>query len=59
LLAEQKPGVIINISSITVEEGCAKNVAYPTSKSGVMNGLSKSLAMCGAKYGVCNVIARN
>ena len=51
-MREQKSGVIINIGSITGEEGCANNVAYSTSKSGVMNGLTKSLAMYGAKYGV-------
>ena len=51
-MREQKSGVIINIGSITGEEGCAKNVAYSTSKSGAMNGLTKSLAMYGAQYGV-------
>lgn len=48
----QKSGVIINIGSITGEEGCATNVAYATSKSGAMNGLTKSLALYGSKYGV-------
>ena len=48
----QKSGVIVNIGSITGEEGCALNVAYATSKSGVMNGLTKSLALYGSKYGV-------
>lgn len=51
-MAEQKSGVIINIGSITGEEGCDYNVAYSTSKSGVMNGLTKSLALYGAKYNV-------
>ena len=51
-MREQKSGVIINIGSITGEEGCVKNVAYSTSKSGAMNGLTKSLAMYGAQYGV-------
>ena len=49
---EQKSGVIINIGSITGEEGCATNVAYSTSKSGAMNGLTKSLALYGSKYGI-------
>ena len=51
-MREQRSGVIINIGSITGEEGCATNVAYSTSKSGAMNGLTKSLAQYGAKYGV-------
>jgi 3-oxoacyl-[acyl-carrier protein] reductase len=51
-MREQKSGVIINIGSITGEEGCAKNVAYSSSKSGAMYGMTKSLALYGAKYGV-------
>lgn len=51
-MRDQKSGVIINIGSITGQEGCASNVAYSTSKSGAMNGLTKSLALYGAKYGI-------
>ena len=51
-MREQKSGVIINIGSITGEEGCARNVAYSASKSGAMYGMTKSLALYGAKYGV-------
>ncbi len=51
-MAEQKSGVIINIGSITGEEGCATNVGYASSKSSAMNGLTKSLAQYGGKYGV-------
>ena len=51
-MREQKSGLIINIGSITGAEGCATNVAYSTSKSGAMGGLTKSLAQYGAKYGV-------
>ena len=51
-MREQKSGLIINIGSITGAEGCATNVAYSTSKSGAMNGLTKSLALYGSKYGV-------
>jgi 3-oxoacyl-[acyl-carrier protein] reductase len=51
-MREQKSGVIINIGSIVGQEGCAGDIAYATSKSGVMNGLTKSLARYGAKYGV-------
>ncbi len=51
-MREQKSGVIINIGSITGEEGCDRNIAYSTSKSGAMNGLTKSLAIYGARYGI-------
>lgn len=51
-MREQKSGIIVNTGSITGEEGCTVNVAYSASKSGVMNGLTKSLALYGAKYGV-------
>ena len=51
-MRDQKSGVIINIGSITGEEGSAYNVAYATAKSGAMNGLTKSLALYGAKYGI-------
>ena len=51
-MAEQQSGVIINIGSITGEEGCDVNVAYSTAKSGAMYGLTKSLALYGAKYNV-------
>lgn len=51
-MAEQKSGVIINIGSITGEEGCDTNVAYSSAKSGAMNGLTKSLALYGARYNV-------
>ena len=56
-MREQKSGVIINIGSITGEEGCATNVAYSTAKSGAMNGLTKSLALYGGPYGIrcCSV----
>ncbi len=51
-MREQKSGVIINIGSITGEEGCATNVAYSASKSAAMNGLTKSIASYGAPYGI-------
>ncbi|MBP3371314.1 MAG: SDR family oxidoreductase [Clostridia bacterium] len=51
-MREQKSGVIINIGSITGEEGCQKNVAYSAAKSGAMNGLTKSLALYGGNYGI-------
>lgn len=51
-MAKQNSGVIINTGSITGEEGCQQNVCYSTSKSGIMYGMTKSLAQYGAKYGV-------
>lgn len=57
-MKEQKSGVIINIGSITGEEGCGRNVAYSTAKSAVMYGLTKSVALAGAPYGIrCNCIS--
>ncbi len=51
-MREQKSGVIINIGSITGEEGSEVCVAYSAAKSGAMGGLTKSIAMYGSKYGV-------
>ena len=48
----QKSGVIINIGSITGEEGDTIGMDYAISKSAIMTGLLKSLAQLGAKYGV-------
>ncbi len=48
----QNSGLIINIGSITGEEGDSRGMDYPTAKSGVMYGLTKSLAKYGAKYNV-------
>ena len=51
-MREQKSGVVVNIGSITGEEGTAKDVGYSTAKSAAMNGLTKSVAQFGAKYGI-------
>ena len=51
-MAKQKGGVIINLGSITGEEGCARNIAYSASKSALMNGVVKSIALAGAEFGV-------
>ena len=51
-MAMQKSGVIINIGSVCGEEGETNCVAYSAAKSGVMGGLTKSLALVGAPYGV-------
>ncbi len=51
-MREQKSGVIINLGSVTGEEGSGQGMAYPTAKAGIMHGLTKSLAIYGAPYNV-------
>lgn len=51
-MVEQRSGVIINIGSISGEQGSSGTVEYSTAKSGVMYGLTKSLAQYGAGYGI-------
>ena len=51
-MREQKSGLIINIGSITGMEGDGRGMDYPTAKSGVMFGLTISLAQYGSKYNV-------
>lgn len=51
-MEKQNSGVIVNIGSITGEEGCATAVDYSASKSGVMYGLTKSLALAGAAHNI-------
>lgn len=51
-MRSQKSGLIINIGSITGKEGDPRGMDYPTAKSGVMYGLTKSLAQYGSKYNV-------
>lgn len=51
-MREQKSGLIVNIGSITGMEGDGRGMDYPTAKSGVMFGLTKSLAQYGAKYNI-------
>ena len=48
----QKSGVIIHIGSVTGAEGCPNSVDYATAKSGAMIGLTQSVALYGAQYGV-------
>ena len=48
----QKGGLIVNIGSITGKEGDGRGMDYPTAKSGVMYGLTKSLAQYGSNYNV-------
>ena len=51
-MREQKSGLIINLGSITGMEGDPTEVGYPTAKSGLMNGFTKSIAQYGAPYGI-------
>ena len=51
-MREQQCGLIINIGSITGAEGDGYGMDYPTSKAGLMYGLTKSIAQFGAKYGI-------
>lgn len=54
VMREQQSGVIVHIGSCTGEEGDngGGNVGYSTAKSAAMNGLTKSVAQHGAKYGI-------
>ncbi len=51
-MKSQHSGVIINFGSITGLEGDVSGTDYVISKSAIMNGMNKSLATLGAKYGV-------
>ena len=51
-MREQKSGLIINIGSISGAEGDKYGMEYPTSKAGLMYGLTKSIAQFGSKYGI-------
>lgn len=48
----QNSGLIINIGSITGMEGDGYGMDYPTSKAGLMFGLTKSIAQYGSKYNI-------
>lgn len=57
-MREQKSGLIINIGSITGQEGDGYGMDYPTSKAALMFGLTKSIAQFGAQYGIrCNCVS--
>ena len=51
-MREQKSGIIINIGSVTGAEGAEYGMDYPTSKAGLMYGLTKSIAQYGVPYGI-------
>ena len=51
-MAKQEHGVIILLGSITGQEGCSVNIGYAASKSALMNGVVKSLALAGAEHNI-------
>lgn len=51
-MREKTGGLIVNIGSITGQEGDGFGMDYPTSKAGLMFGLTKSIAQYGSKYGI-------
>ena len=51
-MREQSSGLIINLGSISGIEGDGYGVEYCMSKSGLMFGLTKSIAQYGSKYGI-------
>lgn len=51
-MRKQNSGLIINIGSITGMEGDGYGMDYPTSKAGLMFGLTKSIAQYGSQYNV-------
>lgn len=51
-MREQKSGIIINIGSISGIEGDHVGIEYPTAKSGLMFGFTRSIAQFGAPYGI-------
>ena len=51
-MREQKSGLIINIGSIAGADGDPYGMDYPTSKAGLMYGLTKSMAQYGAPYNI-------
>ena len=54
-MREQRGGLIINVGSITGEEGTSKSMDYATAKAGLMYGLTKSQAQYGSQYGIRSV----
>ncbi len=51
-MREQKSGLIINIGSITGQEGDSYGMDYSTAKAGLMFGLTKSIAQFGSPHGI-------
>ncbi len=48
-------GVIVTLGSITGEEGSGNNIGYVASKSALMNGIIKSLALVRQEHGIRSV----
>ena len=58
VMKEQHSGTIVHIGSVTGQEGSYNVIGYATAKSGVMNGLTKSIALYAAPFGVtCNCVS--
>lgn len=51
-MRKQNGGLIINIGSITGEEGSPSGMDYSTAKAGLMHGLTKSIAQYGRTYNI-------
>jgi NAD(P)-dependent dehydrogenase (short-subunit alcohol dehydrogenase family) len=51
-MVKQHSGVIINLGSVTGEDGSGSGMAYPTAKAGIMTGLTKSLAQFGFAHNI-------
>lgn len=51
-MRKQKSGLILNVGSITGVEGDKTGMDYPTSKAGIMYGLTRSLAQYGAQHNI-------
>jgi len=51
-MRKQKKGLILSIGSITGMEGSPYGIDYPTAKSALMNGFTRSLAQAGAPHGI-------
>ena len=54
-MRKQKSGLIINIGSITGMEGSGHGMDYPVAKTGIMFGLTKSIAQYGEEIGIRSV----
>ena len=51
-MREQKSGLFVSIGSITGVEGTSYGAEYAVAKSGLMYGLTRSMAQFGAEYGI-------
>ena len=51
-MVKQNSGVIIHLGSITGADGGIRDIAYSASKSALMNGVTKSIALAGAEHNI-------